>query len=141
MLKVNAQDNIERENDLKLFESDNYFIPIDVKFFNLPLFGEIITYKFKEPFIKCFLFSTNINQKRKLEKIEDIPLSNELPDFLLRVLRKINSSYQVVDKLDNHLSEPNYNSMIEEKDIDEMKLKNILECELFKKYSIVAKVD
>lgn len=141
MLKVNAQDNIEREEDLKAYESGNYFIPQDVKFFNLPLFGEIIAYKFKEPFIKCFLFSCNANKKRKLDKIEDVPLSNELPSFLLRILRKINSSWQVVDKLSNHVNEPNYNSMIEEKDIDEMKLKNILDCPLFKKYSIVAKTD
>lgn len=141
MLKVNANDNVEREQDLKTFEEGKYFIPQNVKFFNLPLFGEIITYKFKEPFIKCFMFTCNANQKRKLDKIEDIPLSNELPPFLLRILRKINGSYQVVNDLNSHVNEPNYSSMIEEKDIDELLLKNILDCPLFKKYNIVAKTD
>lgn len=141
MLKVNAKDNVEREQDLDAFEAGKYFIPQNVEFFNLPLFGEIITYKFKEPFIKCFMFSCNVNQKRKLEKIEDIPLSNELPPFLLRILRKINGSYQVVNDLNAHVGEPNYSSMIEEKDIDELSLKNIFECPLFKKYNIVAKTN
>lgn len=139
MLKVNNADKIEQDKDLCIFESGNYFIPKDVQFFNLPLFGEIITYKFKEPFLKCFLFSANANQKRKLEKIEDVPLSNDIPSFLLRIIRKINSSWQVVDCVEDCVGLPNYNSMIEDKNIDEMKLTNILDTELFKKYSIVAK--
>ena len=139
MIEVNKKDNIEQNNDIEEYERGNYYIPSNVKFFNLPLFGEIITYRWKDPFIKCFLFSCNANQKRKLEKIEDIPLSNELPPFLLRILKKINNSQQVVDDVNKYLGNPNYNNLINEEDIVEHHLTNILECPLFVKYSIVAK--
>ena len=140
MLEINKKDNEEQEKDLYEFEQGNYYIPSSVKYFNLPLFGEIITYKFREPFIKCFLFSTSANQRRKLEKVEDIPLSNELPPFLLRILRKINYSAQAIDdKLSNHLEDVNYSHLYEMEEINKSGLKNILECDLFKKYSIVAK--
>lgn len=142
MLEINSKDNEEQEKDLNSFESENYYIPPSVKFFNMPLFGEIITYKFREPFIKCFLFSANAGQRRKLEKIEDIPLSDELPSFLLRILRKINYSAQAIekgDKLSNHVGDINYGHLYEMEEIEKAGLKNILECDLFKKYSIVAK--
>ena len=140
MLKINEKDKEEQERDLYEFEQGNYYIPSSVKFFNLPLFGEIITYKYREPFIKCFLFSTSLGQRRKLEKIEDIPLSNDLPPFLLRVLRKINYSAQAIDdKLTNHVDDVNYAHLYEMNDINRRGLTNILESTLFKKYSIVAK--
>ena len=140
MLKINESDKLEQEKDLTTFERENYYIPSSVKFFNLPLFGEIITYKYREPFIKCFLFSTTANQRRKLEKIEDIPLSDEIPSFLLRIIRKINYSAQAIDdSLSNHVNDVNYNHLYEMSEIKEAGLKNILECDLFKKYSIVAK--
>lgn len=140
MLKVHELDKEQQERDLYEFENDNYYIPSNVKFFNIPMYGEIITYKFKEPFIKCFLFSTAAGQRRKLEKVEDVPLSNELPAFLLRILRKINYSVQAIDdELDNHVGDVNYVHLCEMDEIKKRGLKNIMECNLFKKYNIVAK--
>lgn len=132
MIEISRKDSIEQDNDLTKFESARYYIPHDVRYFNLPLFGEIITYSFKEPFIKCFLFSQpEKGEKRKLLKIEDIPVSDKLPQFLLRIIRKINSSVvEVVDDINQHVNEPNYNSLTN--DISDYE--NILECELFKKY-------
>ena len=141
MLEVNEQDNIERDKDLSVFESNEYYIPESVKFFNIPLYGEIITYKFKEPYLKCFLFTVGSNQRRKLDKIEDVPISNELPEFLLRIIRKINSSYIVVDDTDKYIDTPNWNSMIMKTDAEMNHLTNILQCDLFLKYGIVAKED
>ena len=134
MLAINKQDDLAREAELTDFESSNYFIPKDVKYFNLPLYGEIITYKWRDPFIKCFLFETELNKRRKLKQIEDIPLSNELPPFLLRILKKINSSIHEVEHIDP--SDPN--SLHQACDIPS-DLTNILDTPLFKQYNIVAK--
>lgn len=147
MLKLNQQDEQERQQDLEAFERENYYIPADVKFFNLPLFGEIITYKHREPFIKCFLFTNpKPGAKRKLEKIEDIPISDKLPPFLIRIIRKINESAQEValpfkEFINNHdvLNSPNYHSLMTTEQIQEQKLKNIFTSPLFEKYNIVAK--
>ena len=147
MLKLNEKDENERQQDLKEFENDNYYIPSDVKFFNLPLFGEIITYKHREPFIKCFLFTNpKPGERRRLEKIEDIPISDKLPSFLLRIIRKINESPQEValtfkDFINDRdvLNSPNYHSLMTTEQIQSLKLKNIFNSPLFVKYSIVAK--
>lgn len=137
MLAINKADDIEREKELAAFEQSNYFIPSDVKYFNLPLYGEIITYKWRDPFIKCFLFETELNKRRKLKSVEDIPLSNELPPFLLRILKKINSSIQVVERI--YTSDPNSLHQRLMKDIDSTHLTNILDTPLFKQYNIAAK--
>lgn len=147
MIKINSQDNIEREQELKEFETSNYYIPEDTKFFNFPLFGEIITYRWREPFIKCFLFSTQAGQKRKLEKIEDVPISDKLPPFLLRIIRKINASVFEVKMTREQLvkdttlnNDPNRFHLMSSEEIETEKLKNIFDTPLFKKYNIVAKV-
>ena len=147
MLKLNQQDEAERLKELDEFEAVKYYIPASVKFFNLPLFGEIITYKHREPFIKCFLFTNpKPGQRRQLEKIEDIPLSDKLPSFLLRIIRKINESPQEVEKEfkdfindKDVLNSPNYHYLKPTEDIKAEKLINILDSPLFQKYSIVAK--
>lgn len=147
MIKVNSLDNVERERELTEFEASNYYIPEDIKFFNLPLFGEIITYKWREPFIKCFLFSTQAGQKRKLEKIEDVPISDQLPPFLLRIIRKINASVTEVKMTREQLikdtalnNNPNRFHLMSSEEIEAEQLKNIFDSPLFKKYNIVAKV-
>ena len=147
MLRINAIDDEERKKELDEFESAQYFIPTNVKFINMPLFGEIITYKYKDPFIKCFLFSTpRANEKRKIEKIEDIPITDKLPDFLLRIIRKINASpFEIKMTRDDFLKDvellknPNYNAFMITEDIQREGLKNIFDSPLFVKYSIVAK--
>ena len=88
MLELNKIDEEERLNDIMNFESTSYTIPADTKFFNMPLYNEIITYKHRDPFLKCFL----LNDKRRIDKIEDVPVSKDLPMFLLRILRVINTS-------------------------------------------------
>lgn len=147
MIKINSQDNIEREQELEEFEASNYYIPEGTKFFNLPLFGEIITYKWREPFIKCFLFSTQAGHKRRLEKIEDVPISDKLPAFLLRIIRKINMSMLEVKMTREQLikdttlnNNPNRFHLMSSEEIEAEQLKNIFDSPLFKKYNIVAKV-
>ena len=147
MLKLNQQDEAERLKELDEFESSNYYIPATVKFFNLPLFGEIITYRHREPFIKCFLFTNpKPGQRRQLEKIEDVPISDKIPPFLLRIIRKINESPQEVEKEfkdfindKDVLNSPNFHYLRTTEDIKAEKLQNILDCPLFQKYNIVAK--
>ena len=147
MIKINSQDNIERDEELKAFMTHDWYIPHDTKYFNLPLFGEIITYKWREPFIKCFMFSTQgVGQKRKLDKIEDVPLNNDIPSFLLNIIREINQSpFEVVGskedfiKNTNALNDPNYYRMMSSEEIQEKGYKNIFESPLFVKYNIVAK--
>ena len=141
MMKLNNEDEAERQNDLTLFESFEYYIPYDVKFFNIPLFGEIITYKQRDPYVKCFIFD-----KGKLNKVEDVYITNEMPEFLLRIIRKINASYQEVNMTrkeflnDSHItSEKNYFNMMISSEVKEKQLKNIFESELFIKYNIVPK--
>ena len=139
MLNVAVKDMGEQEKDMKEFEACDYYIPESVNFFNIPMFGEIITYKLKEPFIKCFMFSNpSATQRRKLEKIEDIPISEEMPKFLIRLLRKINSSVVPTDNLEKYTKEPNYNSYIKTEDLPP-NYKNILESAFFKKYNIQVK--
>lgn len=147
MIQVNNADNLDRQAELLAFKCDKYFIPSDTKYFNIPLFGEIITYKWKEPFIKCFIFSTQgINQKRKLEKVEDVPISDKLPPFLLGIIRKINDSpFEVKMTHDEfllderYLNDPNYYSYMDSETIENEGLKNIFDSKLFMKYNIVAK--
>ena len=139
MLEISRNDSAEQETDLQEFEQHDYYIPEDVKFFNFPLFGEIITYKYREPFIKCFLFETRGLERRRLSKIEDIPISDELPSFLLRILKKINSSKRLVSDINSYLNDPNYAHLIQPNDDDFNQLTNIMESNLFKKYNIVAK--
>lgn len=140
MIKFNKVDEAERVQELEEFMKGNYYIPDNVNFFNIPLYGEIITYKFKEPFLKCFL----LNDKRKIDKIEDVPISEELPHFLLSIIRKINSStiefkgnQKDLFKIENLKQPITYYSTTE--DIEREQLKNIFETPLFKKYNIVYK--
>lgn len=141
MMKLNNEDEAERQKDLSLFESVEYYIPHDVKFFNIPLFGEIITYKQRDPYVKCFIFD-----KGKLKKVEDVYITNEMPEFLLRIIRKINASYQEVNMTRKEFlnntqitSEKNYFNMMISSEVHERQLKNIFESELFIKYNIVSK--
>lgn len=140
MLELSKQDNIEQNEDIERFNSGLYYIPSDVKYFNMPLYGEIITYKFKEPFVKCFL----LNEKRKIEKIEDVPLSQDMPAFLMSIIRKINNSTiefkgecSDLMKAEN-LEFPLYLYSTTD-NIEKEHRENILNCELFKKYGFVAK--
>ena len=136
MLKLNQEDEIERRRDLEDFEKCNYFIPSAVKYFNFPLYGEIITYKRKEPFLKCFLIDS---KTKHISKIEDIPVSNSLPTFLLTIIRVINSSVITTDNQQKLIEDPlNY---IAEDDplVKNKKLLNICASDLFKKYNLVTK--
>ena len=140
MLELAKQDAIEQQRDIEEFNSKQYFIPADLRFFNLPLYGEIITYKFKEPFVKCFL----LNEKRRVEKIEDVPLSQEMPSFLLSIIRKINSSS--IEFKGNHFDILKAESLeyplsvySTTEEIVNDHLENICECALFRKYGIVWK--
>ena len=90
MLKVANVDNEEQRKLLNEFtlNDSKFYIPEDVKYFNFPMYGEIITYKRKEPFVKCFL----LNEKRKIDKIEDVFIDSRMPELLLTILRTINKS-------------------------------------------------
>ena len=46
-LKLNKQDEEERKHDIEEYMTGHYYIPENVKYFNFPLYGEIITYKYK----------------------------------------------------------------------------------------------
>lgn len=136
MIKVNKQDERERQEELKEFESGTYYIDENVKYFNFPLFGEIITYRFKEPFLKCFLPDPKTG---KIVRIEDVPISSDLPEFLLRIVRKINSCCIKTEKtlreqLDDSLLFPHYAS-------DEYlsKATNVFDSKLFQKYNFTFK--
>ena len=131
MIKLNKQDEEERKKDIECFNSQNFYIPNNVKFFNFPLYGEIITYRYKEPFLKCFLFDESTH---RINKIEDVPVSNELPEFLLAIIRKINSSKIETDKIDINAS--NYQDYITTEEIQQQNIKNIFDSDLFKKYSL-----
>lgn len=146
MLKVNQQDNIDREQQLTSFEAENYYIPHNVQYFNFPLFGEIITYKWRDSFIKCFMFSAQANRKRKLEKVEDVPISDKLPMFLLRIIRKINSSpFEVPVSKEQLIKDTSFNAdpnrfhLLSSEEIAEHGYKNIFDTKLFNEYNIVAK--
>ena len=120
MLKVSAEDNEEINSLIEEFNNHDYYIEENVKYFNCPLYGEIIAYKRKEPFIKCFL----LNEKRKIEKIEDVPITNQLPKLLLSMIRKINSS--VILTTDEKLTIDNNDYVI-----DAGERLNIVESKLF----------
>ena len=92
MLKCSVEIGKEFDDDIDEFLQHDYFIPEDVSYFNLPLYGQIITYKRKEPFLKCFLININAKGRKSIDKIEDVPVSKDLPRFLLEIIRKINSS-------------------------------------------------
>lgn len=92
MLKCSVEIGKEFDDDIDEFLQHDYFIPEDVSYFNLPLYGQIITYKRKEPFLKCFLININSKGRKTIDKIEDVPVSKDLPRFLLSIIRKINSS-------------------------------------------------
>ena len=140
MLELNNEDEQERKQELDEFEQSNYYIPESCQYFNLPLFGEIITYKYREPFIKCFLFTNpKPGQRRQLEKIEDIPISDKLPSFLLRIIRKINASPQETTDKNKQTNNPNYHHMLASEEIAEQHLTDIFSSPLFQKYNIVAK--
>lgn len=92
MLKCSVEIGKEFDDDINEFVGQNYYINEGVNYFNLPLYGQIITYKRKEPFLKCFLINVNSKGKKTIDKIEDVPVSNDLPRFLLEIVRKINFS-------------------------------------------------
>lgn len=129
-MAIEAQkDKDDREQQLKEFEAFNYYIPTDVVFLNMPLYGEILTYKFKEPKIKCFL----LNEKGRIDKFEDVAISPDMPDFLIRVLRKYNSCKIIGDVVLDPLNN------ISEEEAKEKNLMNIFDSPLFKEYKFVGK--
>ena len=132
MIEVAKEDNNEQEQELNEFESVNYYIPNNVKFVNMGLYGEIITYKYKDPKMKCFIFEIQ-DGKNKLKKFEDVIISDDLPNFLLRIIRKYNNSKVIgdvsIDPLNN----------ITEEEAKAEGLINIFESELFKKYGFKSK--
>lgn len=137
MLELNKQDEIERQQDLETFNQGNYYIPENVKYFNMPLYGEIIAYKYKDPAMKCFLLDAKTG---KVTKIENVYISNEVPIFLLTIIRKINSSV-IATKLTEQdlIQQPEYMNMMT---FEQAKIEgrtDIFESALFKKYNIVAK--
>ena len=137
MLRLNAIDEEERQKDIEDFMKQDYYIPENCKYFNLPLYGEIITYKFKDPFLKCFLLD---DKTHKITKIEDVYISNKLPYFLLSIIRKINSSV-IGTKLDQESiiqdSRCMYLRPLAECDAEHRV--NIFESGLFQKYNIAMK--
>ena len=137
MLRYNEQDEQERRKDLEHFNEGNYYIPENVKYFNMPLYGEIITYKYKDPYMKCFLLDSS---SHKVTKIENVYISDKLPDFLLQIIRKINASY-VATKLpyEMMIQQPNYNNLITYDEAKNNNRTNIFDSDLFHKYNIVAK--
>lgn len=133
MIKVNKADEEERQQQLKTFEKNNYYFSEDVKYFNFPLYGEIITYKFKEPFIKCFLIDV---QSHKISKIEDVPISESMPEFLLRIIRKVNDSKILTKKTFQERIEDNINTpyYVSQEEAEKQGLENIFDSELFTTY-------
>ena len=80
-----------------LKNNNKLYLPHDVEYINMPMYGEIITYKRKEPFLKCFL----LNEKGKIEKVEDVPITDERPELLLHILKAINTTYvEILDDVD-----------------------------------------
>ena len=136
MLKLNKLDEQERQQDIEEFMKHDYFIPECVKYFNLPLYGEIITYKFKEPFLKCFLLDAKTH---KISKIEDVPVSNELPNFLLNIIKVINRSMIATAIKQKVLDNPLTHIAEDDVKITQGQLLNICSCDFFKKYNICVK--
>ena len=138
MIKQNRQDEQERNADMDVFMNGNYFIPEECKYFNIPLYGQIITYKRKEPFIKCFLLKVETDGQRKINKIEDVPVSNELPAFLLNIIRKINNS-SIITNDDTKIIQDNLHTYVSAVNVKDQQLTNIFDSALFKKYNIAMK--
>lgn len=138
MIRLNAIDEQERLKDISDFVAHDYYIPEECKYFNLPLYGEIITYKFKDPMLKCFLFD---NDTHRISKIEDVYISDKIPTFLLSIIRKINNSV-IGTKLDTNDIIKDSARFMYLKSLDECAkkgLKNIFDSDLFKKYNIQMK--
>ena len=143
----------EQDEELSEFESREYYIPHNVKYFNLPLYGEIITYRQKEPFIKCFILDMTPEAlderpqlKRRITKIETLPITPDMPDFLVRILRKINNSVQEVNMTQKEFlnnqeitKQINYFNMLPTEEVKKRNLWNIFDSNLFKKYNILSK--
>lgn len=138
MLRLNAIDEEERQKDIEEFMKADYYIPENCKYFNMPLYGEIITYKFKDPFLKCFLLDDSTH---KITKIEDVYISDKLPYFLLSIVRKINSSV-IGTKLDREaiIQDPRYMYLVPLADCEAQHRLNIFDSPLFKNYNIAMKV-
>ena len=146
MIKINKEDDTERVADIDKFLSGNYYIPEQCKYFNIPLYGEIITYKFKDPMLKCFLIEQYKDEatntvKRKISKIEDVYISDKIPSFLLSIIRKINSSW-IGTKVDPKvmMNYANYPYLKQLSECSSEGITNIFDSELFQKYSIQMKV-
>lgn len=137
MLELNKADDAERRADITEFMQHDYYIPEVVKYFNFPLYGEIITYKFKEPFLKCFLLDPKTH---KICKIEDVPVDNSLPEFLLNIIRKINDS-KIITKLDysNMIQKDNFMHLVTIEQAKQLNLSNIFDTPLFQKYQLTFK--
>ena len=140
MLKFYKEDKAEQDKDLIEFESHDYYIDENVNYFNFPLYGEIITYKFKEPFLKCFL----LDQKTgKVKKIEDVPVCDKLPEFLLRIIRKINMSVIRTEKdVKDYINDPRLSQVIQYvRNADECaNAVDITKSKLFEKYNCKVKL-
>lgn len=137
MLRFNAEDEAERERDLATFEASDYYVPDFVKYFNFPLYGEIITYFYKDPFLKCFLFDSTTH---KITKIEDVYISDELPKFLLTIVRKINTSPIGTDlRRMDMINDARYMSLKTLTQCESENRTNIFDSELFRKYNITYK--
>ena len=138
MIELNKVDEEERIKDINDFLSHEYFIPENVKYFNLPLYGEIITYKYKDPFLKCFLLDATTH---KVSKIEDVYISDQIPYFLLSIIRKINYSKIATKKTEDEILADNAMTLnyITYGECQAKNIQNIFDSELFHKYNIVAK--
>ena len=138
MIEQNREDEQERQQQLKEFEQQQYFFNENVKYFNFPLYGEIITYKYKEPFMKCFLINPTTG---KIVKIEDVPISEDLPEFLLRIIRKINNSKILTNKTFKEQLEDNMKThyYITQEQAEQEGIKDIFNSDLFKQYNFTYK--
>ena len=138
MLKYNAIDEEERLKDIAEFMAHDYFIPENCKYINMPLYGEIITYRFKEPYLKCFLLD---DKTHKITKIENVYISDKIPMFLLTIIRKINSSVigTKLERKDILADNINYPYLMPLAECQDKNIGDIFDSALFKKYNIVMK--
>ena len=133
-IELNKQDEEERKRDIdngSTLKPTTFRKPSSS---SIPLYGEIITYRYKEPFLKCFLFDETTH---KINKIEDVPVSNELPAFLLAIIRKINSTKIETDTID--INAGDYQNYITTEEIQQQNIKNVFDSELFQKYKLTFK--
>lgn len=137
MLRLNAIDEEERMKDINEFMSKDYYIPENCKYINMPLYGEIITYKFKDPYLKCFLLD---DKTHKITKIENVYISDKLPHFLLSIVRKINSSVIGTKMTDKEIiQDPNCMYLMSYPECESKNIVDIFSSDLFKKYNIMMK--